>query len=224
MPEGMRDDVEGFEALEEGHRKTMFFAESVNMPGVSLSYTDVRRLGVGPRERVPFAPVFVDAAATIVSDAKSRVYDFWQSWIKLVMPHDVRGGRMDDAKGITASSRAYEATYRHRYVSDIRIVEFDPAGRIVKVGTMRDAFPIFLGDEQLSWADTNSIAKFVVQIAYTDWYQLTEYKSRKDERATIDPEMNLSRFNTYNGTFDGASFDEVEARMKRMLDQLFGGG
>jgi hypothetical protein len=47
---------------------------------------------------------------------------------------------------------------------------FDDEGKVKIRTVLRDAYPIFIGDVQLSWESKNEYMKIPVTFAFMDWY------------------------------------------------------
>ncbi len=150
-----------------------FWCEAVQMPGVELMTHDVRRYGYGPQEKMPSGVAFNSQGATI-SIIPDQDYDNWfffQQWIQMIVNFDTRDG-LDSATGRIGAMEAlpYEIAYKEQYVIPIVIQTFDDAGRANKTVTLRDAYPVFLQEIDLAWADQNNFASFKVAFNYIDWY------------------------------------------------------
>jgi len=58
-----------------------FAAEATSIPGVQLATTEVQRYGVGPTEKAPYRPIFVDLNVSFLCDGNRLIYDFFYDWI-----------------------------------------------------------------------------------------------------------------------------------------------
>lgn len=155
-------------------------AEQVSLPGVNFALHDVRRYGYGPIEKRPTSHTFNDLQVIFYTDGDMDNYRFFQQWLSQVASFDMRSG-------ITTAGAPYLLNYKSSYVTDINIRMFNSRGTALRVRDpddaaiaqagppalsvmIREAFPVTMTDTQLNWSDNNSIMRFQVSFAYSDWY------------------------------------------------------
>jgi len=136
-----------------------FLTESAALPGVMLATTSVKRYGIGVEEKKPYLPTFVDVNMTFFGDGSGYVHQFFGNWINNIVIYDRRA----------TLPNAFEVRYKYDYAVDITITTLDETGQKVIEVVLMGAYPIFLGDVSLSWADTDSFAKIPVGFTYTNW-------------------------------------------------------
>ena len=146
-----------------------FWCESTNLPGVSLSTTEVRRYGYGAMEKKPYVTVTNDVTMSFIGDGKGIIWSYFQNWIKLIVNYDMRNGITKES-GILRNQSPFELAYKEEYAVDIHISVFDDAGNEIIHVVLRDAYPTFVGDIQLNWGDTNSLMRVPVTFSFFDWY------------------------------------------------------
>lgn len=147
----------------------IFRVQTTPTPGVSMATHEVRRQGIGPVEMKPYAPIFAPQDLTIIGDGDGAIYNFFQAWLNLVFNFSFETG-MDSASIYNSNQRTYEVTYKSRYKTNLTFVSYSNTGdEIIKV-KMLDAYPMFLAPAEMSWESQNSIMRFNVSFAYTDWY------------------------------------------------------
>jgi len=146
-----------------------FWCESANIPGVSLSATEVRRYGYGNIEKKPYVTMNNDVTMSFLGDAQGIIWTFFQQWIKLIVNYDMRNG-ITGSTGVTSGQAPFELSYKEDYAVDIHLSIFDDLGNEAIHVLLREAYPIFVGDIQLNWGDTNSIMRIPVTFAVYDWY------------------------------------------------------
>lgn len=151
-----------------------FAAEATNLPGVMLATSEITRFGVGPTQKNPYRPIFVDLSVSFISDGNRIIYDFFYNWINTI----VKFSTPDAPK-----SNFYEVGYRESYVSNITITTVDELNRRIIVIELVDAFPIALGDMPVSWSNSNEYMHVPVTFAYSNWshkeIKLTESDIKK---------------------------------------------
>ena len=165
QPPGLQANLEG---ATDTLGKLHYLIESSTIPGIELATDEIRRYGFGAFQRKPYVPVFEPITAIVRSDADGSAYDFFQAWIKMIINYDTQ-------KGIDSAGRnghkPYEISYKSDYAVDADIVSYDDSGNESIRVTMKEFFPIYLGDISMGWDNGNSIVKFPMKFTYTDWFQ-----------------------------------------------------
>lgn len=157
----MREEVENA-------RTISFLCESANLPGVSLATSDIRRYGYGPVERKPYAPIFVDTTMTFLADASGLVQKFFYKWMNGIVKFDeMPFGPIGQAGA--RSIAPFEVNYKEQYASDILITTVDEANNDIINVRFREAYPIFMGDINLGWGDTDSISRLPITFTFFNW-------------------------------------------------------
>ena len=162
--------------------RLFFDIEKTSMPGILLATDEIRRYGIGYMDRKPYVPDFEQLEVTVRSDGSGQNYDFFQSWIKLIINYDTQGN-MNSNYGLGSvdttgkSVGAYEVNYRDDYAVNATIVAYNEDGNTAIETTMIKFFPIYLGEIQYDWSDTNQIVKFQVKFTFSEWTQSRKYVS-----------------------------------------------
>ena len=164
-----------------------YWCESVNIPGVSLATQDVFRYGYGNYEKKPYNAITNDISLSFIGDAGGSVWTFFQQWMRMIVNYDMRGGinngtsseitngvTVEKSNGILPGQHPFQLAYKEDYVSDVELLIFDEASTIPQlVVVFREAFPIFVGDIPLNWADLNDTVRVPVTLSCYDWYNAT---------------------------------------------------
>lgn len=149
-------------------RTLSFLCESANLPGVSLATSEIRRYGYGPVERKPYAPIFVDTTMTFLADASGVVQKFFYKWMNGIVKFDeMPYGPVGQAGFNTIAP--FEVNYKEQYARDILITTVDESNNDIVNVRLRDAYPIFMGDINLGWGDTDSISRLPITFTYFNW-------------------------------------------------------
>ena len=160
-------------AQREISRNLELFCDSAALPGVSLSTWEHTRYGYGPFEKRPVRAGFTDINLNFWADGNGAIRAFFQNWIGIINNFDARAG-MDPARttglvrGIEMST--YEESYKYEYMVDLEVIAFKDNGDPALKYIFREAFPLFLGDNQLDWGQQNAIMKIPVNFTFFDWY------------------------------------------------------
>jgi hypothetical protein len=172
-----------------------FSAEATNVPGVSLSTTEIRRHGYGVIEKKPYVPIFTDIDVVFRSDKKGDIYKFIQAWMKMIINFDGRGS-INSVTGILPSQAMYEVAYKDSYMSTIVIHVLDPNGNEPLTYVLLEAYPIFIGQIPMAWAAVNDYVKIPVKFSFKDWYLQGGYGVSPDNlRPPFRPQANPQPFN-----------------------------
>lgn len=142
-----------------------FLTESASIPGVSLATSEVRRYGYGPTEKKPYLPVFIDQQMTFFGDAAGTVHKFFYKWMNGIVKYDEFPLGKPGFNGV----RPFEVEYKRQYAVDITITAIDEVDRKIMEIKLYDAFPIFLGDVNMSWSQTDSFVSIPVTFTYYKW-------------------------------------------------------
>ena len=164
-----------------------FLTESASLPGVSLATTDVRRYGYGPVEKKPYAPIFVDTTLTFFVDNTGLIQRFFYSWMNSIVKYNtlVNGGiAKNTPKDVNLAP--FEVGFKDDYATDITITTIDESGENVTQVKMYDAYPIFMGDIPLSWADSDTIARLPITFTYFN-YNIVNFDAKPGEGLAKKP-------------------------------------
>jgi hypothetical protein len=127
----------------------------------------VRRIGYGPTERFPYAPIFVDTNFTFLGDNTGTVHSFFNEWMNSVVRFDSHHLEPTGRTGLDS----YEVEYKDQYCVDINITCVDESNQKIMRFTLVDAWPIFLGDVSLGWGSTDEIMRIPVTFTFVRWYK-----------------------------------------------------
>jgi hypothetical protein len=142
-----------------------FLTESAVLPGVSLATSEIRRYGYGPTEKKPYAPVFTDQQMTFLGDGSGVVHKFFYKWMNGIIKYD----EFPRGRPGYNNVRPFEVEFKRNYAVDITISCIDEIEKKIIEVTLYDAFPIFVGDVALNWADNDSFVRFPVTFTYYKW-------------------------------------------------------
>lgn len=185
IPQGMRNT-----GLSSTARFLEFWCESSNIPGVSLSTTEVRRYGYGNVEKKPYVSMNNDITMSFLGDSQGVIWSYFQQWMRLIVNYDMRKG-INGETGILSGQKPFELAYKDDYVVDIHLSVFDDLGKEAIHVVLREAYPIFIGDIQLNWGDTNSIMRIPVTFTVYDWYN-----EKLSDTSLIGPQLPTPEFTT----------------------------
>lgn len=146
-----------------------FLCEQISEPGINISTHEVRRYGIGHIEKHPTINNFQDITAIFYADNSALVHATIYKWMQSIVNFNLSKGIFTINK-LSDYKAPFEVAYREDYVTDINIVVYKENGKPIKTIVLRDAFPTAIADVPLNWQDQNSIARYAVQFAYSDWF------------------------------------------------------
>lgn len=143
-----------------------FYAESVNLPGVNIITGSTRPYGFGPN--VPYARdvSFNDVAVTFIGDGAGAILKQFTKWMNGIVKFDDYLSPVIPEGPVTP----FFFRYKQQYVAkEFKIIAHNESRDQVAVYYLEDAFPTSISDINMSWGNTNQLARFTVNFTYTRW-------------------------------------------------------
>jgi hypothetical protein len=141
--------------------------ESASLPGVQLATSDIRRYGVGPMEKKPYSAIFVDQTLSFIGDNTGKVYNHFYTWMNGIIKYDDLPG--NSPKTGYNGLNSYELEYKENYAVDITITCVNEVDQEIIVCKLIQAYPIFLGEVQLSWAENDTFMRIPAVFTFMNW-------------------------------------------------------
>lgn len=151
----------------ETSRNLPLLCEQAALPGVALATSDIKRYGIGPMEKKPYSVVFTDQSFTFIGDNTGSVHRYFTAWMNGIVKYDIAPS--DSTTQGYNQLGSFEVEYKKDYAVDITITCVDDVNRNIIICTLMEAYPIFLGDVSLTWADNDSYMKIPVTFTYLNW-------------------------------------------------------
>lgn len=144
------------------------FAESVNLPGVNFATSDIRRYGIGPTEKKPYAPIFTDITVTFIADGSGDIHKFFYKWMKGIIFFDSPLAGSAGSTSQIGGLSPYEVNFKDQYRSDLRIYTYNEQNdKIIEV-VLYGAYPTAISDIPLSWSDNDQMMTISVTFTYVN--------------------------------------------------------
>ena len=124
--------------------------ETAELPGKTLTTADVKVYG--PTFKVPYQAQFGDITLSFLCTNEFYERKLFERWIEAIMPMDTNNMRFAKDEGT-------------RYLTNIRIIQYDDFIKRIFVVELIDAFPIGIAGQSLSWSD-DGFHRLGVQFAY----------------------------------------------------------
>jgi hypothetical protein len=168
--------------------------ESTEFPGKTLATADVKIYG--PTFKVPYQTQYSDASFTFVCTNDFYERKLFERWIEAIMPTDTNNMRFP--KGATT-----------RYMSNIKIVQYDDFIKKIFAIELIDAYPIGISNQPLSWGEDN-FHRVTIQFAYQKY------------RVVYDGEYNLAEaaaalFGIKAGQFIDRTGNSISSVISRLI-------
>jgi len=124
--------------------------ESTELPGKVLQTADVKVYG--PSFKVPYQTQYNDASFTFLCTNDFYERKLFDRWLEAIMPTDTNNLRFPKGD-------------RTRYMTNIKIIQYDEFIKQIYAVELQDAFPIGVAAQQLSWSEDN-FHRLTAQFAY----------------------------------------------------------
>ena len=124
--------------------------ESAELPGKSLQTADVKIYG--PTFKVPYQTQYTDTTLTFICTNEFYERKLFERWTEAIMPTDTNNLR-------------YPKDEETRYLTNIKIIQYDDFVRQVFAVELIDAYPIAISPQTLSWSE-DGFHRLSVQFAY----------------------------------------------------------
>ena len=144
------------------------FAESVNLPGVNFATSDIRRYGVGPTEKKPYAPIFTDITVTFIADGAGDIHKFFYKWMRGIIYFDSALAGTAGSTSKIGGLSPYEVNFKDQYRSDLRIYTYNEQNDKIIEMVLYGAYPTAISDIPLSWSENDQMMTITVTFTYVN--------------------------------------------------------
>jgi len=134
--------------------------ESAELPGRTLETADARIYG--PSFKVPYRMQYSETTLTFICTNEFYERKLFERWMDAIIPSDTNNARFPKS---TAS----------RYLTDIRVIQYDDIVRQIYAVDLIDAFPTGISPQALSWGD-DAFHRLSVQFSYQKYRSIFEGK------------------------------------------------
>jgi len=132
--------------------------ESAELPGKTLMTQEGKIYG--PTFKVPYQTQYSDASLSFLCTNEFYERKLFERWIEAINPTDTNNLRF--AKGA-----------KSRYLTNIKIIQYDDFIKRIYAVELIDAFPIGIGPQALNWSEDN-FHRLPVQFAYQKYKVIYE--------------------------------------------------
>jgi hypothetical protein len=183
-----------------------FLCSSASLPGVQIITSDHRRQNMGTFDRRPFGVQVTDIPLTFMLDGRGFVLKYFNQWANAIVNADLRNGERGES--VVKGQGLYEIGYRDSYVTDITITTLTGTSDTDKVDsgkeapveivtyTLREAFPIQIGDVSVAWNATDQFSTLPIPFTFRGY----DIKQMATGRATSSREFSMAEWLGLLGT------------------------
>lgn len=181
MPAGLQGN-DDFDTLTATNRDLEYWCEGSSIPGLSFNVTPILRYGYGAIEKKPASPSFTDLNFIFLGDANGDTWRFFQSWMRMMnnysLSSGIRGQNSTNNGSATTkglgqvggvNQSPFEVAYKSEYASDVNIIVYNDLGDETFNIALYEAYPVFLGDIGINWADNNTIMRIPITLTFQSW-------------------------------------------------------
>lgn len=136
-------------------RDLIYLTEVAELPGRGFMNIDVRYYG--PNHKLPFQTTYEDINLTFLCRTESQERGFFDDWMTIINPIN-----------------SFDFNYRDDYRAEIDIYQFSEIGdeddmpEAVYGMTLKNAYPILINPQPVSWGD-DQFQRLIVTFTYTHW-------------------------------------------------------
>lgn len=124
--------------------------ENAELPGRSLITADAKVYG--PIFKVPYQTQYQETTLTFLCTNEFYERKLFDKWLESIMPSDTNNLRFPKGE-------------KSRYLTNIKVIQYDEFIRQIYAVEMMDAFPISVSSQPLSWSE-EGFHRVSVQFAY----------------------------------------------------------
>jgi len=134
--------------------------EAAELPGRTLETGDARIYG--PSFKVPYRMQYTDTNLTFLCTNEFYERKLFERWMDAIIPPDTNNPR-------------YPKSDASRYLTNIRIIQYDDVVRQIYAVELIDAFPVGIAPQALSWSE-EGFHRLSVSFAYQKYRSIFEGK------------------------------------------------
>jgi hypothetical protein len=132
--------------------------ESAELPGRTLETADAKIYG--PSFKIPYRMQYTDTALTFICTNDFYERKLFDKWMEAIIPSDTNNARFPKSNS-------------SRYMTNIRIIQYDDIVRQIFAVELIDAFPIGIAPQAVSWSD-DGFHRLSISFAYQKYRPIYE--------------------------------------------------
>jgi len=156
-------------------RELMARADSVNLPGRTITTTEHKFSNYGPLNKVPYGQIYGDLTVTFVMSEDLREKDYFEKWQNAM----VNTGAYDGQSSRDVSSPAkFNTKYFQDYAGVVLIRQYGANGGLRTIHKLNEAYPILIGETTMDWNNAE-VMKLTVTFAFRNYEFVVEDASNQ---------------------------------------------
>ena len=125
---------------------------------------DVNRYGIGVMEKMPYNAQFTDTSITFIADKQSSLYQVFYLWMNSIYGFTYTGN--------SSTLPTFNTEYKDNYTVDITLNLYNGStnnSTPIQTTRLLKAYPIYINEVNLDWAQQNQLFKFTVGFSFRNW-------------------------------------------------------
>jgi hypothetical protein len=165
-------------------RELLYRADSANLPGRTVMTTEHKFTNYGPINKVPYGQIYGDVTITFLLSEDLREKDYFETWQSKMIDTGSNNWR-------TFGRSKFNVEYFDNYSGSVDIRQYGSNGGLRTIHTLREAYPIMIGDIAMAWG-TDEPAKLSVTFAYRN-YKFVQVDNSNQPGVGISGSINWSK-------------------------------
>jgi len=182
-------------------RDLMLRADSVNLPGRTITTTEHKFTNYGPINKVPYSQIYGDLTVTFLLSEDMREKDYFERWQNAM----VNTGAYE-----YGGDGRFNTKYFNDYAGTILVRQYGANKTLRTIHKLVQAYPILIGEVSMDWNSAEA-TKLTVTFAYKNYEYVTEDNSNQPSRG-IGFNFNIGRGGIRQGSIRIPEFGNISAR------------
>jgi hypothetical protein len=144
----------------ETERQLSYRAETVDIPGRSVTTVEHKFQNYGPVNKVAYGQVYGDVTVQFLLSEDMREKEYFEIWQDKM----VGTGAFNASNG----QNAYNTKYFDDYSGTVEIRQYGSQGELRSIHTLNDAYPIIVNPVTMNWGE-DAAARMGVTFAYRNY-------------------------------------------------------
>ena len=182
-------------------RELMARADSVNLPGRTMTTTEHRFNNYGPINKVPYSQIYGDLTVTFLLSEDMREKDYFERW----QTRMVNTGAYE-----YGGDGRFNTKYFNDYAGTILVRQYGANKNLRTIHKLNQAYPILIGEVGMDWTSAD-LTKLTVTFAYKNYEYVTQDNSNQPSRG-LGLDFNIGRGGIRQGSVRIPGFGNLSAR------------
>jgi len=151
-------------------RELSYRAESVDIPGRSISSVEHKFQNYGPVNKVAYGSIYGDVTVQFIMSQDMREKEYFEIW----------QDKMVGTGAFADGQPQFNTKYFDNYAGTIEIRQYGSHGNLHSIHTLNEAYPLIINPITMSWAEDNA-ARLGVTFAYKNYKCLYTKQDQPDK-------------------------------------------